>query len=126
MGLAFRLMSDPSISINQDSKEREMGFVELLTRTNAVFRVVGVSFYKDVVAQLNEGDELSLVCEEGNPHDPFAIRVCSPTGETVGYVPAEVARRIREDSTISQMTAVVDKQRLFEDKVVGVDIRLTA
>ena len=67
---------------------------------------------------------LTLVCEEANEHDPFAIRVCNSKDETVGYVPAEVARRIRENEDLRTLSAVVDKQRLFEGQVVGVDIRL--
>jgi len=102
-----------------------MPFLEMLTRTNAVFRVVGVSFYRETVSKLRAGDALSLVCEEGNPHDPFAIRVSNSQGATVGYVPAEVARRIRESSPTEEIRAVVVEPRIFEDKVVGVDIRIT-
>jgi len=102
-----------------------MTFVDLLTRTNAVFRIVGVSFYREAVAQLHEGDSLTLVCEEGNPHDPFAIRVCNSAGATVGYVPSDVARRIRQDCDRTELQAVVDKERVFEGATVGADIRVT-
>lgn len=102
-----------------------MGFVDLLVRTNAVFRVVGVSFHRDAVAGLKAGDPLILVCEEDNPHDVNAIRVSTPDGTQIGFVPADVARRIRNDSMGKQFNAVVDSERIFDGRVVGVDIRLT-
>lgn len=48
--------------------------------------LVGESHYQPAVRRLREGDPVTLVAEPDNPHDPRAVRVVAPDGETIGYV----------------------------------------
>jgi hypothetical protein len=96
----------------------------MLIRTNAVFRIVGVSFHRETVATLVEGQRLRLVCDEANPHDEYAIRVETLAGEMLGHVPADLARRIRTSDTSGEFRARVAALRTFEDMTVGADISL--
>jgi hypothetical protein len=102
-----------------------MAFVDLLIRTNAVFRVVGVSFHKEAVSKLKAGEALVLEYEDDNPHDANAIRIRTLDGAPIGYVPSDMARRVRTDQVGPAFSAVVERERTFEDVVVGVDIRVT-
>lgn len=102
-----------------------MAFLDLLTKHNAVFRLVGVSFNRDAVARLQVGDELTVTYEEGNPHDPFAMRVATQDGSDIGFLPSDLARRIRQsEETDRPIRAIVTAQRTYEGVVVGADIRL--
>lgn len=44
--------------------------------------------------QLEMEQELVLVPEPSNPYDPNAVRVCSKSGDDLGFIPAKVAPRI--------------------------------
>lgn len=103
-----------------------MSFVDLLVKTNAVFRIVGVSFHQDAVSTLSEGQRLRLVRDENNAHDPNAIRVETENGATLGHVPADLARRIRSGDESQSYLAEVMALRTYEGQTVGADIRVVA
>jgi hypothetical protein len=48
---------------------------------------------QDIIAQLKEGEYVTLVPESDNPHDPYAVRVDSELG-TIGYVPRDDAAHV--------------------------------
>lgn len=55
-------------------------------------RVAGTSHVDgldEVVAELEPGARLAFTREPGNLHDKWAIRVAGPSGEKLGYVPAD-------------------------------------
>ena len=47
------------------------------------------------VSSLVPGDELVIVPEPDNPHDSFAVRLETPDGVAVGYLPAYLAADVR-------------------------------
>jgi len=59
-------------------------------------KVVGVTFSgrQGVVRKLHPGEILTLNKEPTNPHDPNAIKVLRKTGEQVGYINRELAKKI--------------------------------
>ena len=102
-----------------------MTFLDLLTTRNAVFRLVGVSFNREAVGRLSVGERLVVLCEDDNPHDPFAMRVQAEDGSDIGFLPSDLARRIREsEEPVRPIRAVVTAERTYEGAVVGVDVRL--
>jgi hypothetical protein len=103
-----------------------VSFANMLVRTNAVFRVVGVSFYKDAVSQLVRGQRLWLILDDENEHDANAIRVETENAKTIGHVPADLARRLRQGSSERSYAAEVSELRTYEGQTVGADIRLVA
>jgi HIRAN domain len=58
--------------------------------------VAGVSYRRPALeaADLSPGAPLRLARERDNAHDPNAIAVLDPTGEQLGYVPAELCPRL--------------------------------
>ena len=59
-------------------------------------KVVGVTFddRQDIVGGLRRGDELALVREPDNAHDPNAIRVATADGAQIGYLRRIIAAAI--------------------------------
>lgn len=55
------------------------------------FVVRGAIHYQRAVSALAEGQPLELAREPHNQYDPNAIALRSPSGDLVGYVPAELA-----------------------------------
>lgn len=56
--------------------------------------VAGVSLRQRVVLTLSVGDEVRIVHEKDNPHDPNAYRISTLDGRQIGYVPAKLAPRL--------------------------------
>ncbi len=68
----------------------------LATGRGYFYEVVGESHYQEALLRASEGAPdgrftARLVLEPENPHDPNAVAVHSPDGETVGYLPADDA-----------------------------------
>lgn len=63
-------------------------------------RLVGVSFDKrqESITGLQIGDGVWLYRKPDNPHDPNAIHVERSSGTSLGYLPAELAEEIFEES----------------------------
>lgn len=58
-------------------------------------KLAGVSFvydFEQLTEGLQPGDDLVLVKEPENEHDPNAISVSLPTGEHLGYIPRDIAK----------------------------------
>ena len=57
-------------------------------------KIVGVTRgnRQELLEELSEYDEIELVREPNNPHDPNAIAVLNPDGEKLGYIRAGLAR----------------------------------
>ena len=51
--------------------------------------IVGESHYRAAIRRCGIGDDVTLVPEPDNPHDPRAIAVLSERGEKIGYLPRE-------------------------------------
>ena len=58
-------------------------------RIPTVFKVSGVSFHKQKVEALSEGDVLSLERDPDNKYDSNAVKILNPEGEMIGFVPKE-------------------------------------
>ncbi len=60
-------------------------------------RVVGVCFQgrARAIARLREGDEVLLVQEDRNPHDPCAVAVRNLDGHSLGYIPRDATAGAR-------------------------------
>lgn len=56
-------------------------------------RLAGVSFRQDTVAELVEGQQVTVAHDPSNPHDPGAVAVTA-AGQLVGYLPAAVAHKV--------------------------------
>lgn len=64
---------------------------------NFSVKVVGVTYqsgYPQTIHDLNNGDDAVLVREPDNPHDSEAIRVTTKTNQAIGYIPAQVAKKL--------------------------------
>lgn len=48
--------------------------------------LVGEQHYRDATSRARVGDEVQLLTENGNPHDPEALVVCDKSGRTLGYI----------------------------------------
>ena len=59
--------------------------------------VVGESHYQEQLRELKQSDRerftAHLIPEPDNPHDPNAVQVCGPAGETLGYLRRRVAKQ---------------------------------
>lgn len=51
--------------------------------------IVGERSYQDAIARLNEGQQVMLWREPGNPYDDRAIAVAMSNGATIGYLPRD-------------------------------------
>ncbi|GAA3794752.1 hypothetical protein GCM10022600_15210 [Qipengyuania pelagi] len=51
--------------------------------------IVGESSYQPAIAELREGEHVSLIHEDQNPYDPRAIAVKDGEDRTIGYIPRD-------------------------------------
>lgn len=67
--------------------------------------IAGVSFRephaKQIVAGLRDGHQLAIALEASNPHDPYAVKVLTPEGVHLGYIPRESAAAIHAVAALS-------------------------
>lgn len=49
--------------------------------------IVGEASYQDAIDHNLKGEDVFLVPEPDNPHDPRAVRVDNHRGQTIGYLP---------------------------------------
>ena len=64
----------------------------------SVVPVAGVSHRQAALRGVVEGDHVTIVAAEDNPHDPQACEIHGPVGPSqamLGYVPSELAARLR-------------------------------
>jgi single-stranded-DNA-specific exonuclease len=59
-------------------------------------RLAGVSFHdrQGIIAKLRVGDQVMLLREPENPHDPNAIKVVNGAGNVIGYLPSVMAAAV--------------------------------
>jgi hypothetical protein len=57
--------------------------------------VNGVSFRQEVLHGIIEGDKLTVVPVDDNPHDAMAVEVRTADGEMAGFIPKQLAARLR-------------------------------
>ena len=73
-------------------------------RIHTIFKVAGVSFHKQKVESLSEGDVLSLERDPDNKYDSNAVKILNPEGEMIGFVPKEfntaIVRKFKKVSTV--------------------------
>ena len=73
-------------------------------RIPTIFKVAGVSFHKQKVESLSEGDILSLERDSENKYDSNAVKILNPEGEMIGFVPKEfntaIVRKFKKVSTV--------------------------
>jgi hypothetical protein len=73
-------------------------------RIPTVFKVAGVSFHKQKVESLAEGEVLSLERDPDNKYDSNAVKILNPEGEMIGFVPKEfnsaIVRKFKKVSTV--------------------------
>jgi hypothetical protein len=58
------------------------------------FKNADGSSRQEILESCLEGDELILVRELDNKHDPNAVKVCTFDGDQIGYLPAHIAQEI--------------------------------
>lgn len=73
--------------------------------------VAGVSFRQAAVRILVEEQELVVRRDPENPHDPQACVVETLGGESVGFVPRELAKRLTESASLRWAARVVEVLR---------------
>lgn len=61
----------------------------------AIIAVAGVSFRQAELRSVVEGDVVTLVADDENPHDQHAVTVVAPDGSVLGFVPRQLAPRLR-------------------------------
>ena len=73
-------------------------------RIPTIFKVSGVSFHKQKVESLSDGDILSLERDSENKYDSNAVKILNPEGEMIGFVPKEfntaIVRKFKKISTV--------------------------
>jgi hypothetical protein len=88
---------------------------QLVARGLRVATVAGAGrHHADVLASdaVAPGDTLSLRRDVGNPHDPNAIAVLTPSGAQAGWVPRELASDIAPELDAGQSwTAIVLREQ---------------
>ena len=100
---------------------------------NSILPVSGVSFEKENVQKVKEGDLVRLVCEPDNPYDKNAVAVFVQNVGKVGYIPKKLAERMNPtpqnvSATIREGVIVhclSHKNGDGETEQVGLRIRLT-
>lgn len=68
--------------------------------------VRGVEAMKVDLSILRDGQRINLVAEPSNPYDPNAIQVRTPQGYLIGYIPRDLAARLRAwewDANVSEI-----------------------
>lgn len=85
----------------------------------AQIKIVGVSNYTDATAGLVEDETIYVEHEPTNAHDPNAMRVYTSDGQTVGYLPREVARRVLAETGERAFTAHIAQTTHHDGRTVG-------
>lgn len=85
---------------------------------------------QDEIVRLREGQQIILIREPDNPHDPDAVALFTENGKDVGYLPreiaAEIASRLDKGSPVTAQVIVIEKfQTERGKKLYGVRIELT-
>lgn len=100
------------IGAGQREKGREMG-----TRSRYMddFYIAGMRYWDaaPVLRDLGPGDNLSLVAEPDNPHDPDAVAICWE-GSKLGYIP-------RESSALPAQLLAFGHDDVVECRILKVD-----
>ena len=95
-----------------------------------VFPIAGWRYCQGdkVLGELHEGTPLSLQPDTGNPYDPYAIKVLSPSGAHIGFVPSIYSWYLEEIVNADSYTAVVHEVNRGRDPDlrVRVDFRGSA
>jgi hypothetical protein len=96
-----------------------------------VFPVAGFGFHEgpEIIRRLQPGDELMLVPEPHNPHDPRAIRI-EARGRHIGYVPRSenrpLGRLLEQGAELrARVVRVQPEAESWDVLRVGVGLRLT-
>lgn len=61
----------------------------------SIVPVAGVSFRQGALRGCVEGDSVTIAAVSDNPHDPQACTVTSSSGELLGFLPKNLAARLR-------------------------------
>ena len=73
-------------------------------RIPTIFKVAGVSFHKQKVESLSEGDILTLQKDPNNKYDSNAIKILNSKEEMLGFVPKEfnsaIIKKFEKVSTV--------------------------
>ena len=73
-------------------------------RIPTIFKVAGVSFHKQKVEALSEGDILTLQKDPNNKYDSNAIKILNNKEEMVGFVPKDfnsaIIKKFEKVSTV--------------------------
>ncbi len=90
------------------------------------FPVAGWRYYdgEQVMEELVPGAVLGLQLDETNPHDPNAIRVLSPSGVHIGFVPAVYSWCLTQSVRRGSYRATVASLGAADDPGVGVIVDL--
>ena len=97
-----------SLGISTDSEE-ELRDIDLDIEFDVVGTVYRSESAIEKVRKLKPGDSLTLVAEFDNPYDESAVKVCTPDGDHIGYVPKKNSELVR--SFISDMDRCVVVKR---------------
>lgn len=98
--------------------------VEKSVWQRAQIKIVGVSNYADATVGLVDDEPLYVEHEPTNAHDPNAMRVYKTDGQTVGYLPREVARRVLTETGESAFTAHLAYTTSHDGRTVGGSLML--
>jgi HIRAN domain len=88
-------------------------------------KVAGVTYdnRQATITKLGALETLDLVPEPDNPHDPNAIKVCRRTGEQIGYLKRDRARRLIEKLKLGhRCTAFVKRVSGGETHYVSITV----
>ncbi len=84
------------------------------------FMTAGSRYYSDEAARVDEGDELELLREPSNPHDPNAIVVARLGGGKIGHVPREDAALVASSLDRGAMYQATCKKVLGHNHAIPV------
>lgn len=85
----------------------------------AQIKIVGVSNYSNATAGLVEDEIIYVEHEPMNPYDQNAMRVYRADGQTIGYLPREVARRVLAETSEQAFTAHIAHTTHHDGRTVG-------
>lgn len=93
----------------------------LLQSRSFVVPVNGITFAAPDLSKVSVGDQLILAAEPSNPVDPNAIQFRTKEGQRLGYVPKDVAARVRSWEHDAEIVEILE----FEGRRAGLRVRLT-
>lgn len=104
-----------------DTIQRDGGELEYTVR----FPIAGWRYYSGEVAisELAPGEKLRLELQEDNPYDASAIRILSPSGAMLGYVPAIYSVVLDTAVMREQYEARIEKVGSADDPQTRVVVR---